>query len=132
MKYDKEWYESLNKPRFQPPAKVFAPVWTVLYILMFIAFGLVLGSDFEWYSIFAYLFFFGQLWVNLAWSPIFFVEHNLRKAFLFSVLLTFLVFLTMLTFFNLSTIAGMLFIPYFIWCMFATILCFELLERNEW
>lgn len=132
MKYDKEWYDSLNKPRFQPPAWVFAPVWTMLYILMFIAFGLVAAEDFEWYSIFAYLLFFMQLAVNISWSPVFFIEHNLRKAFLLCALLTFLVFLNMLTFFNISALAGILFVPYFLWCCFATVLCFEILERNEW
>lgn len=132
MKYDDNWYNSLNKPKFQPPPWVFAPVWTILYIFMFVAFFLVLIAPFKWTSIFAYLFFILQLTVNLSWSPVFFKEHNLRKAFLISAILTFLVFLTMLTFFNISKLAGVLFFPYLLWCIFATVLCFEILERNEW
>lgn len=132
MKYDEDWYDSLVKPRFHPPKWVFAPVWTVIYILMFIAFGLTLAAKFRLINIFAYLLFIMQLTANLQWSPAFFEEHDLRKAFLISALLTVLVFLTMLIFFNVSKLAGLLFFPYFLWSGFATILNFELLELNEW
>jgi len=132
MHYDKEWYDSLHKPKFQPPAWVFAPVWALLYILMIVAFLLVIFSPFKWTNIFGYILFVVQLLVNLQWSPVFFVEHNLRKAFLFAVSLTLLVFLTMLMFFHISRIAGILFLPYFLWCCFASILSFEILELNEW
>lgn len=131
MNRDKDWYDSLNKPPFQPPASVFAPVWTLLYVLMFIAFGLMAAEDFEVESFFAYLFFFSQLLVNLTWSGIFFKEHNLRKAFLVSSLLTILVLFTMIMFFAVSFWSGVLFVPYFCWCVFATVLSFEILERNE-
>lgn len=132
MNYDKEWYNSLTKPDFQPPAWVFAPVWTVLYVLMAVSFILVLISPFKFLNIIAYLLFVAQLVVNLSWSPVFFVEHNLRKAFGLSALLVVLVFLTMLVFFHISKIAGILFLPYFLWCCFATVLSFEILELNEW
>ncbi len=132
MNYDKEWYDSLNKPKFQPPAWVFAPVWIVLYILMLVAFVLVLISPFKWTNIFAYLLFIVQVDVNLSWTPVFFEEHNLRKAFLISALLLVLVFFTMIIFFHISKLAGILLFPYFIWCAFASVLSFEILERNEW
>ena len=132
MNYDKDWYDSLNKPKFQPPAWVFAPTWTVLYILMFVALGLVFLTPFKFLSVLAYLLFTAQLVVNLQWSPVFFKEHNLRKAFLLCVLLDILVFLTMAVFFYISRIAGILFLPYMLWCAFASILSFEILELNEW
>lgn len=132
MKYDKDWYNSLIKPKFQPPEAVFAPVWIFLYIIMSVAFILVLLSPFRWIHFLAYFFFIAQFLVNLLWVPVFFVEHNLRKAFLLAALLTFLVFATMLIFFRISILAGILFLPYFLWCCFATVLAFEILERNEW
>jgi translocator protein len=132
MKYDINWYSNLAKPKFQPPKWVFKPVWTLLYILMLISILLISFIHFKWLHIFAYLFFIAQLIVNLSWVPAFFKEHNLRKAFLLSVLLNFLVFITMLVFFKISKFAGILFLPYFLWCCFATILSFEILERNEW
>lgn len=131
-KHDEEWYNSLVKPKYNPPNWVFAPVWIVIYALMFVAFGLVFAAEFKWINVIAYLLFFLQLGVNLQWSPAFFKEHNLRKAFLISALLTLLVFLTMIVFFFISKLAGLLFIPYFVWCVFASILSFEILDLNEW
>ena len=132
MYYDKDWYNTLIKPKFQPPAWVFAPAWMVLYILMSVAFVLILMAQFKLINILAYLLFVAQLIINLSWSPIFFKEHNLRKAFLYAVLLALLVFLTMVVFFYISNIAGILLLPYFCWCVFASILSFEILELNEW
>jgi len=132
MNYDKEWYDSLNKPKFQPPAWLFAPVWTVLYLMMFSAFILVLMSPFKLTNIFAYLFFAAQLFINFQWTPVFFKEHNLRKAFLLCVILIVLVLITMLIFLHISKLAGLLMLPYLIWCIFAGILSFEILELNEW
>lgn len=132
MKYDEDWYNSLIKPKFHPPAWVFILVWILIYMLMGIALAFVVVAKFKWVNVFSYLLFIAQLSVNLLWSPVFFEEHNLRKSFLLSALLTLLVFLTMLFFFNVSKLAGILFLPYFIWCIFATILSFEILELNEW
>jgi len=132
MNFDRDWYDNLNKPKFQPPAWVFAPVWTVLYVMMFVAFVLVLISHFQLSNIFAYLFFIAQLVINLQWTPVFFEQHNLRKAFLLSVILLVLVFLTMVLFFFISKLSGLLLLPYFLWCVFATVLSFEILELNEW
>lgn len=132
MNYDEEWYNKLNKPKYQPPAWVFAPVWTILYVLMTISFVLVLFSPFRWSSLLAYLFFFTQLVVNLEWTPVFFVDHDLRKAFLLCVSLDVLVFVTILLFFHISKFAGLLLLPYFFWCLFASLLSFEILELNEW
>lgn len=132
MNEDKDWYDGLIKPPFQPPDWIFRPVWTVLYILMFISVVLILIAKFYWTNIFAYFFFITQLSVNSQWLPVFFKEHNLRKAFLLSALLLLLVFLTMLSFFFISKLAGILFLPYFLWCIFATLLSFQILELNEW
>lgn len=132
MKYDKVWYESLIKPKFQPPAWVFGPVWTVLYVLMFVSLAFIIKAKFNWQSIIAYLLFILQLVVNLSWTPVFFKEHNLRKAFLLCALLTLLVFLTVLIFFHISKIAGLLMVPYLLWSLFASLLSFEILELNEW
>ncbi len=132
MKYDTEWYNNLSKPDFMPPAWIFAPVWSILYILMFISFVIVLVDEFELENALAYLLFCLQFAVNLYWPITFFKEHNLRKAFLTSVALAILVFFTMLIFFEISKLAGILFLPYFLWCLFASLLSFQILELNEW
>lgn len=132
MKYDEDWYNNLIKSKFCPPIWVFKLVWTLIYILMVIAFCLTLVAKFRLINIFAYLLFIAQFLVNLQWSPAFFEEHNLRKSFLLSALLTLLVFMTMLFFFKVSKLAGILFLPYFLWCSFTTLLDFAILELNEW
>lgn len=132
MKYNEEWYNSLVKPKFCPPAWVFAIVWVMLYILILIALTLVVLDGFNLRNVFAVFLFFTQIFINILWPSAFFKEHNLRKSFLLSALLTLLVFLTMLFFFNVSKLAGVLFLPYFLWCCFATVLNFEILELNEW
>jgi len=129
--YNVEWYNSLKKPSFQPPSNIFAPVWTVLYFMMFDAIVLVATLPFTGGHIFAYLLFILQLVANLLWAPVFFGDHDLRKAFWLSFLLTFLVFLTMCSFFFISKLAALLFLPYFLWCGFATILSFEIWELNS-
>ena len=131
VKYDQEWYNSLKKPSFQPQSSVFAPVWTILYIMMFVAIGLIIASPFKWLHVPAYLLFISQLLVNLSWTPIFFKNHNLLKAFLLCLLLALLVFLTMVVFFFISKLAALLFLPYFLWCCFAVILSFEIWELNS-
>lgn len=132
MNYDKEWYENLTKPKFQPPAWIFAPVWIFLYILMTVSFFLVLFEPLNWVKIFSIIFFVAQIYVNLLWYPTFFIKHDLRGAFLICALLTLLVFITMGLFFKISLLAGLMFLPYFLWCLYASILSFEILERNEW
>lgn len=132
MNYDKDWYESLIKPKFQPPAWVFTPVWLFLYTIMTISFILILVAPFKLTNIFAYIFFIVQIFLNVQWGYVFFKEHNLRKSFLHCIKLTFVVFLTMLSFFHINVFAGIFFLIYFLWCCFATILMFEILELNEW
>lgn len=132
MDYNKDWYNNLVKPSFQPPDMVFTPVWIFLYILMTAAFLLVLIKPFSLLKLASILLFFLQMYVNLQWPLAFFKEHNLRKSFLLAVLLALLVFLTMVLFFFVSKIAGVMFLPYFLWCCFASVLSFHLLELNEW
>lgn len=131
MKYDKQWYDSLIKPSFQPPAWIFAPVWTTLYIMMFVALFIVLTSKFNSISILAISLFVVQFLLNLSWSPVFFAKHDFKKAFYVTVLLAIAVFATMICFLFISKIAGILFLPYFLWCSFASILSFQILKLNN-
>src|SRR5436853_2266011 len=75
------WFETINKPPFNPPKEIFAPVWSILYLLMGIAFFIVWKSDapkddkrqsFIFYSI--------QLLLNFLWSFIFFEFHEIGWA----------------------------------------------------
>lgn len=73
-----EWYASLEKPFFNPLGWVFGPVWSILYVLMGIAAGIVWSKGFyhKWVKTALYHFAF-QLILNGAWSLIFLACTNL-------------------------------------------------------
>ena len=71
------WYPTLVKPIFNPPNSIFGPVWTLLYIMMGIAAGLVWTNGYEEQTTKKALGFFAiQLGLNALWSYLFFGLHN--------------------------------------------------------
>ena len=118
------WYTIIEKPSFNPPNWIFAPVWTSLYVMMGIAAGLV------WQQIetkkdevrTALVFFFIQLALNALWSISFFGLKNPLLALIEIILLFLMIYETFIKFNKLNKIAGYLFIPYLLWVGFATIL----------
>lgn len=124
------WYHSLIKPAFTPPEWVFSAVWTVLYLVMAVAFILAF-RNFDFHNKKkALIFFIVQLALNLSWSPVFFMLNNLALSFLICFLLLIFVILTTIEFFKHSKIAGYLFIPYVLWVCFALWLNFQFLILN--
>lgn len=118
------WYPTLVKPSFNPPNWVFAPVWTILYIMMGVAGGIVwnrLEQEPENVKK-AFTFFIIQLALNAAWSVIFFYFHNPFLALIEVILFWLLIFETHIQFKKIDKTAGLLFIPYLAWVSFATIL----------
>lgn len=126
------WYARLEKPPFNPPNWLFPPVWTTLFLFMGVALWLVLRADPEAGSRGLALGLFGvQLGLNVLWSVLFF---GLRSPGLAMVELVFFwaaLVATTVLFFPLSTVAGVLFLPYLAWVSFAGILNFELWRRNR-
>lgn len=118
------WFPKLIKPSFNPPAWVFAPVWSMLYIMMGIAAGLVWNRiDYEKEAVSkALLFFVIQLVLNAAWSLIFFGLKNPLLALIEIVLLWLMIYETYIKFIKIDKIAGYLFIPYLLWVSFAAVL----------
>jgi len=118
------WFPTLVKPSFNPPSWVFAPVWSMLYIMMGIAAGLVWSRiDFEREAVRkALLFFVIQLVLNALWSLLFFGLHNPLLALIEIVLLWLMIYETYVKFGKIDKIAGYLFIPYIFWVSFASVL----------
>jgi benzodiazapine receptor len=117
------WYVTLEKPAFNPPNWVFAPVWTLLYILMGIAAFLVWRKGLENRQVrIALIVFLVQLVLNAFWSVAFFgLESPLYGLFVISVL-GIAILLTVLAFFRISRVASVLMWPYLLWVAFATVL----------
>ena len=122
-----EYYRSLRKPSWAPPAWVFGPVWTILYALIGIAAWLVDrrggGPALRIWTV--------QLALNAAWTPIFFGLRARGAALAEIVVLWVAVVATTVAFFARSNIAGALMVPYQAWISFATALTWEIWRRND-
>ena len=125
------WYVTLNKPFFNPPNWIFAPVWTVLYILMGVAAGLVWDKGTEFPEVrTALILFIVQLALNALWSILFFGMHNPPLALAEIILLWIVLFICIKKFNTINKLAGNLLIPYLAWVSFATILNFSIVLLN--
>ncbi len=126
-----DWYLQLNKPWFNPPSWIFAPVWTLLYILIGIAAGRVWAKGFYHIWVKTALYHFGiQLLFNALWSIIFFGFKNTFGALLIILTLLVLLIFTIKWFKVVSTTAAYLLIPYLLWVCFATALNYKIWELN--
>ncbi|MFA5178291.1 MAG: TspO/MBR family protein [Candidatus Paceibacterota bacterium] len=118
----KEIFLYLNKPFFAPPAWVFAPAWTILYILIGISAFLIWQKKDEKNIKPAIAIFFIQLFLNYIWSIIFFGNLNYFLAFIDISLLWISIVIMMTVFLKISKPAGLILIPYLLWVSFASIL----------
>lgn len=113
-------YETLERPLFSPPSSIFPIVWTILYILMGISYGILKSNGLVNQEI--NLIYYSQLVVNLLWPILFFVLEWRLLAFLWIILLIVLVINMIIKFYNKNKLAGLLQIPYLIWLIFAAYL----------
>jgi len=124
------WYAFINKPSFSPPNWLFAPVWSLLYILMGIAAFLIWQKRDNLKTKPALMFYGIQLILNTLWSIIFFGMHNPGLAFLEIIILWSFILITLIKFYKINKTSGILFIPYLIWVSFASILNFAVWMLN--
>lgn len=78
---DTKFYKNLNKPPFQPPAWLFAPVWTIIYILLFISLVFLIKAPFHPLKPVAYILFSIQMILNVSWMPVFFKKQKICAGF---------------------------------------------------
>ena len=128
---DSSWFENLNKPSWNPPAYLFGPVWTLLYLCMGISLWLIWKSDHaNLTKRKAILTFCIQLSFNFFWSILFFRFQNPFAAFILILLLLSAIILTMNFFYSISKKAMWLLVPYLLWVCFATILNYFIWKLN--
>lgn len=127
----KTWYAHINKPPFNPPNWLFAPVWTTLFLLMGIALYLIWKQGITNASKTALIFFFIQLALNTLWSIIFFGLHQPFYAFLEIIILWLVILMTIIKFYSLSHLAAYLLMPYLLWVSFAGFLNFNIFWLNR-
>lgn len=121
------WYETLAKPPFNPPNWLFAPVWTILYVLIAIAGWRIwrIAS-----SATAMKLWWLQLVLNFLWSPVFFglQQIGLALVVIVALLVTILAFIAAA--WNLDRTSAWLFVPYAAWVAFASLLNASILFLN--
>ena len=124
------WYQSLEKPAWNPPASVFAPVWTTLYLLMGVAMVVARRAAPE-RRVRTQAVFGLQLALNLAWSLAFFGGRNPAAGLAVIVLLWAAIVATVVEFGRESRLAAVLLLPYLAWVTFATGLNAEIWRLNR-
>lgn len=125
------WYTTLNKPWFNPPNWIFAPVWTSLYILMGIAMWLIWKSEAPEKDKKPALYLYAtQLVLNFFWSLIFFYLHQPGWALVEIAALWICILLTIFAFARIHKTAAWLLVPYITWVSFASILNFYIWRLN--
>ena len=125
-----EWYRQLAKPPLNPPAWVFGPVWTLLYILMGVSAWLIWLRPGLPAARIPLLLFAAQMALNGAWSWIFFGVHQVGLALIDILLLWAAIAATFISFWRIRRPAAALLIPYLLWVSFATYLNAALWRLN--
>lgn len=114
-----DWYIYLKKPDIAPPSWIFAPVWTVLFLLMGVSLFLLIKSKNNQKALGA---FFIQLILNVFWSIMFFGARNPMFAFIEILFLWITILATIVYSYRISKTAAWLLAPYLLWVSFAMLL----------
>lgn len=122
-------YNSLERPFLAPPSIAFPIVWTILYILMGVSYGILkskqlIDSEID-------LIYYIQLGVNSLWSIFFFLVKWRLFSFIWIIVLTILIIIMILKFYNKDKVAGLLQIPYLLWVLFASYLNIAIYILNK-
>ena len=110
------WYTALAKPPFNPPNWVFAPVWSLLYVMIAVA-G---ARSYERAGGFA--MWVAQMALNFAWTPAFFLLHRPAVALAIVVALLVVILAFIRACWTADRVSALLFVPYAAWVAFATLL----------
>jgi tryptophan-rich sensory protein len=126
------WYQSIQKPSWNPPNWIFAPVWTALYIMMGLAFYFVWKADAPTVQKRrATLLWTVQLLLNFLWSFLFVNQHQIGWALVEIICLWIGILATILSFAPIHKVAAWLLVPYICWVSFATLLTGAIWQLNQ-
>ena len=126
-----DWYQTLNKPAWNPPGWLFGPVWTLLYLAMAVAAWLVWKRGGWSTNRFPLGLYLNQLILNALWTPVFFGMHRIGVALAVILALWVVIVVTMLAFWRVRAASGWLLVPYLCWVSFASFLNFTLWKLNQ-
>ena len=121
-------FNELQKPFLAPPSILFPIAWTMLYLLMGLAYGIL--KDEEQLQISEKSIYILQLIVNLLCPIFFFIAKWRLFSFIWLLLLIFLVMVMIKRFYRKNKVSGLLLIPYVLWLFFAVYLNFGIYYLN--
>ena len=124
------WFRTLRKPRYEPPAWVFRPVWTILYALMGLSLHELWRRRDTPQGRSALRAFGTQLFLNAIWTPVFFGRQSLSGGFAIIVGLWISLFVTIRRAWKVSEFSGALLLAYWAWVTFAAVLNGSVLALN--
>lgn len=124
------FYAALDRPGWAPPAWLFGPVWSALYLLMGIAAWLVWRIGGWRAALIPLTLFIVQLAFNALWSWLFFTWHSGLWSVIEIAVLWVLILITVVCFWRRHPLAGVLLLPYLAWVSFASVLAWTLWQRN--
>ena len=128
ISFKEPWYSQLTKSNFNPPDWVFAPVWTVLYLMMTLAIWFYWHSkNREMNTVYIY---FIHIVFNTTWSIVFFGLHQILLALIVLLVLIFLIIVLILKYKRVNLVSYYLMSPYLLWSAYALFLNFKLLILN--
>jgi translocator protein len=124
------WYQYLTKPSFTPPAWLFGPVWTILYLVIgYAAYRVYKNKTLSAIKVPAFIFMI-QLFLNAAWTLVFFKFQSIFGGLIVILFLWLSILGLIRAFAKESKAAAMLLIPYFLWVSFAAVLNFSIWRLN--
>lgn len=126
-----DWYRQLDKPKWRPPDWLFAPVWTVLYTLIAFSGWLVWRQAGFVGAALPLTIYAAQLFLNAAWTPIFFGLHRVGLALAEILMLWASIIVTIILFYLVNSAAAFILMPYLAWVTFASVLTFSIWRRNR-
>ena len=128
ISFKEPWYSELIKSNYNPPDWIFAPVWTILYLMMTLAIWCFWHSkNRDMNTIYIY---FIHIVFNTTWSIVFFGLHQILFALIVLLVLIFLIIILIIRFKRVNLASYYLMIPYLLWTLYALFLNFNLLILN--
>ncbi len=117
--FKEPWYSQIILPSYNPPSWVFAPVWTLLYVMMSIAIWKIWINSFDLKLLKLY---FIHLFFNGTWSVVFFGFHQIGLALVNLIIIIIFIVMLMKKYLIKDKLSFYLMIPYFLWSSYALIL----------
>lgn len=122
-------YNLLQKPPLAPPSIIFPIIWSILYILMGISYGIL--KEKELLNSKAKFIYYFQFFLNSIWPILFFILNYRFFSFIWIILLDIAVIIMIINFYKKNKLAGLLQIFYLIWIIFASYLNLAIYLLNK-